>query len=38
MEEVLRVTQDQSEEEPSQAALAVDIEPVELTFVDPVSA
>ena len=38
MEEVLRVTQDQSEEEPSPAALAVDIEPVELTFVDPVSA
>jgi len=38
MEEVLRVTQDQSEDEPSLAALAVDIEPVELTFVDPVTA
>ena len=38
MEELLRVTQDQSEDEPSLAALAIDIEPVELTFVDPVSA
>jgi general secretion pathway protein E len=38
MEELLRVTQDQSEDEPVQGATAVDIEPVELTFVDPVSA
>ena len=38
MEELLRVTQDQSEDEASRGALLVDIEPVEMPLIDPVSA
>jgi len=38
MEELLRVTQDQSEGEQSPVGGAVDIEPVDLPLVDPVSA
>ena len=38
MEELLRVTQDQSESETSRDAGSVDIEPVDLPLVDPVSA
>ena len=38
MEELLRVTQDQSEGEQAQLGGTVDIEPVDLPLVDPVSA
>jgi general secretion pathway protein E len=38
MEELLRVTQDQSEGEQSLVGAAVDIEPADLPLVDPVSA